>query len=738
MDYLDFEIQVDSNGLDCIVAVLRSPAGEVWEAVLFPLDELELKIHLQALQIALLQSGGVSRSAPTAQQKTVQDFGQILFNFLFPSEVRSLYRTSLREAKIQGKGLRVKLNFLTADRASLPWEFLYDSAQGEYICLSANTSLIRYLNVGQPPSPLAVSPPLRILGMIASPKDLQELKVDVERQRLEEALQPLIAKGRVDLQWLGGQTWEDLQRALRGGPWHIFHFIGHGEFDARQDEGLIMLVAKDGKAEPLTATQLGRLLGKHDPLRLVVLNACEGATGSTLDIYSSTASILMRRGLPAVLAMQYKITDRAAIQFTTTFYESLADSLPIDAAVAEARVAISMGVNNSIEWGTPVLHMRAPDGAVFSVQTPPDTDITPKPRPAAFPPKLSPAQLVEFVDLSQDLTKKDDATKQRMPAQVRTPIPEKQPAPTPARSVEPIAFDWVTVPAGNLMGSDESKDAKAEDREMPQHTLNLPEYRIARVPVTVAQFRRFVEASGYRTTAERQGSAYGWTGATWEDVKGAYWAAPRGPASDVGQKAEHPVTCLSWEDAVAFCQWAEVRLPTEAQWEKAARGTDGRIFPWGNAEPDEKRCNFAMKVGDTTPVGSYPTGASPYGCLDMAGNVWEWTSSLYQGYPYDAGDGREDPAASGSRVLRGGSFVNNRLLVRCASRRSTTLAPGTSTSVFGWCPTAFTPTRSCSGLGPEFCAGYGLRSAEEGRCSRFLAEPLLALSYAAGREGPGE
>jgi formylglycine-generating enzyme required for sulfatase activity len=232
-----------------------------------------------------------------------------------------------------------------------------------------------------------------------------------------------------------------------------------------------------------------------------------------------------------------------------------------------------------------------------------------------------------------------------------------------------IEFDWVTIPAGAFpMGSDGTKDKLARDVEKPQHKVRLDEFRIARVPVTVAQFAAFVQATGYRTTAEERGSAVVYTGSEWKDVKGANWSHPRGPQSDVRQKQDHPVTCVSWYDAQAFCQWAGVRLPTEAEWEKAARGTDGRIFPWGDDAPTKDHCNFAMNVQDTTPVGKYPRGASPYGVLDMAGNVWEWTSSLFKSYPYDAADGREDSEAGGSRTLRGGSWNDTVDGVRCAYR----------------------------------------------------------------------
>lgn len=160
----------------------------------------------------------------------------------------------------------------------------------------------------------------------------------------------------------------------------------------------------------------------------------------------------------------------------------------------------------------------------------------------------------------------------------------------------------------------------------------------------------------------------------WDWVEGANWAHPRGPQSDVKQKANHPVTCISWADAVAFCRWANVRLPTEAEWEKAARGAStgsepDRIYPWGNEAPDKSRCNFNMNEKDTTLVGNYPKGASPYDCLDMAGNVWEWTStkwiSNYEDYANKVDNRLE---GGGSHVVRGGSFDNDRGSVRCAAR----------------------------------------------------------------------
>jgi formylglycine-generating enzyme required for sulfatase activity len=305
-----------------------------------------------------------------------------------------------------------------------------------------------------------------------------------------------------------------------------------------------------------------------------------------------------------------------------------------------------MEVANTVEWGTPVLYMSSSDGLLFRFTEPA--------KPIA----------VEKPAVSEPTSRVKAASQ---PASPSTPPRQETAAPTIPHS--PLSFDWVTIPAGEfLMGSDKAKDKDAYDDELPQHKVNVAAFRIARTPVTVAQFAAFVKATQHKTTAEMEGYSWNWNGKEWAKIEGAFWRQPRGPESNVRQKADHPVTCVSWDDALAFCQWAQVRLPTEAEWEKAARGADGRIYPWGNEAPDDQRGNFDMKVGDTTAVGSYPRGASPYGLLDMAGNVWEWTSSPFKPYPYKAGDGREDPQSKEGRVLRGGAFLLEALYVRCAFR----------------------------------------------------------------------
>jgi len=212
-----------------------------------------------------------------------------------------------------------------------------------------------------------------------------------------------------------------------------------------------------------------------------------------------------------------------------------------------------------------------------------------------------------------------------------------------------LEIDLVDVPAGAvLLGNDPRPSAGlALPDEAPRHTVSVSEVLLSATPVTNAQYLEFVQAT------DREAPAH-WPGGV----------VPAG-------LEHHPVTHVDWFDAGAFCRWAGARLPTEAEWEKGARGVDARPYAWGADKPDRTLLNFAggSKHGTTSPVGSYPGGASPYSLLDTAGNVWEWVSSAYRRYPYRADDGREDASSAEERVLRGGSYASmSPSYVRCASR----------------------------------------------------------------------
>ena len=639
MDYLDFELEVRPlGGRQYELVVIKSPAGEARERVTFPLDTLQLNDSLKDVEIALLRSSKVRRKALTEEEQSVQNFGRHLFDFLLPSELRGLYRTSLNRARREDKGLRLKLRLADPALANLPWEFLYDAVQREYLCLAPETPLVRYVELERTLEPLAVVAPLRVLGVVSSPTNLpDQLDIGREKQRVEEALADLQAEGLVELHWLAGQTWRDLQKALRGGPWHILHFIGHGGFDTHKDEGFLLLADEKGEATRLYAAELGRLLAGHRPLRLALLNACEGAKGGR-DLFSSTARILMERGLPAVLAMQYEISDTAAIEFARTFYETLAEGFPVDRATAEARIAVSLAFSHTVEWGIPVLAMRAPDGHLFGqVQA----------RRDDFSRSVPPAVVLEEVKTAKAATTNEETTK------VVTTSRETAKAVT----TNVLGIEWVEIPAGEFwMG-----DNNGLDNEKPCHLVELPTYWIAKTPITNAQYQKFVQATGHSVPKH------------WENGK-----VPQG-------KENHPVVYVSWDDGMALAKWASeqtgqtILLPSEAEWEKAARGglvlpngqqnpLPKRKYPWGEAS-DKSKCNTDESgIKTTTPVDKYPQGASPYGVLDLSGNVWEWTRSLYKPYPYVARDGLEDLQLRDSRVWRGGAWNLQQFNARAASR----------------------------------------------------------------------
>ena len=252
----------------------------------------------------------------------------------------------------------------------------------------------------------------------------------------------------------------------------------------------------------------------------------------------------------------------------------------------------------------------------------------------------------------------------------------------------------VYVPAGDfLMGS---VAGEGDDDEHPQHTVTLDAYWIDQTEVTNAMFTIFINDSGYQTDAEKAGQSYVFVGSQWDPVSGADWQHPQGPASNLAGLENHPVAHISWNDAVAYCGWAERSLPTEAQWEKAARGKDGQKYPWGNDLPAGNLVNFAdinlnvdwaeKSINDgyqfTAPVGSYPDGKSPYHTLDMAGNVYEWVADWYGPYPSGSVSNPDGPSSGDYRVLRGGSWLYVTSLIRSAYRYRNSPADADDSSGF--------------------------------------------------------
>jgi formylglycine-generating enzyme required for sulfatase activity len=238
----------------------------------------------------------------------------------------------------------------------------------------------------------------------------------------------------------------------------------------------------------------------------------------------------------------------------------------------------------------------------------------------------------------------------------------------------------VNIPAGEFaMGYKNPESAKyVANMQQPEHVVDLDDFWMDKTEVTNAMFALFVGDTHYITEVETIGNGYVATNPEtyWVKTDGASWKTPRGPGSSIIGFDDHPVVQVTWGDANAYCAWAGRRLPTEAEWEKAARGTDMRMYPWGNDEPTGELANLPdinlynfikldvlnNGIDDgyafTAPVGSYPKGASPYGIVDMAGNVWEWIYDWF-GEDYYKIAPLKNPAGPSTgevHIIRGGSW----------------------------------------------------------------------------------
>ena len=633
--YQNFDLHVTHDPAGYTARVLASPAGQATERFTLPWAAAELRQPLILLGDAVRNlrptPSGPAQAAPLAPK----ELGAQLYAALCGSEVGVALLRSLDAAQDAGAGLRVRLRLSeTPELAALPWEYLYDPTRDRFLALAGELSLVRYLELPEPERVLRVNPPLRILAVIADPTDLTP-RLDVGREwaLLQTALADLVAAGQVVLDRLPTATADALQQRLRQDEVHVLHFIGHGWFEAGQGSGStpnagLLWEDEQTQARPLTADVLGVLLHGHPALRLLFLNACEGARSDNQDAFAGVAQHLVRQGLPAVIAMQFPITDVAAIRLAQEFYRALSDGYPVDAALTEARKAV-YAQGSLLEWGTPVFFSRSLDNRIL---------VQPESTAANAASGGAPAPTVTQISTGGgDLVGRDKITivvsapdqavtlSSHLQRQAELLQPELE-----RKLFEP---ETILIPAGPFrMGAMPAPGIP--EAETPQHTVVLRAYRIGKYPVTNREYAEFLAHDKSR-----------------DEPKGAGWFA-RKPRS---QKLDHPVVGVSWQDAYAYCAWLSTPeraycLPTEAEWEKAARGRDGRRYPWGE-EWAEGYCN--VDSNDTSPVTAFQAGASTYGCLDLLGNVQEWTSTLWGSdlrvsdytYPYHADDGREDAEA---------------------------------------------------------------------------------------------
>ncbi len=384
LQYDSLEILLRRRDDSFEVQVVDSPAGQT---VGVPFTPPVTADALKLLVLTLRAVHGV-RSLEAEAVPDAKKFGTALFDALFHDDLLICMRTSLQIATARQRGLRIQVRFSdAAELVNLPWELLYDHSRRRFLCLADRTPLVRYVDLPEPVQPLAVTGPLRMLVAISSPSDYPPLDVEQEWQQLRQVLDPLVTAGRLQVDRLPTASLESLRHALMKGDYHIFHFMGHGGLDAATGDGVLVFTGPDGRSARETGQDLGVML-EGSPVRMAVLNSCEGARISAVDPYAGTAVSLVQQGIPAVVAMQFEITDTAAIAFSRTMYEAIAYGWPLDMAVSEARRAI-LAVSRS-EWATPVLYLRSPDGAIFTVA--PEVEGAPEPdAPAKVPPVVAAA-----------------------------------------------------------------------------------------------------------------------------------------------------------------------------------------------------------------------------------------------------------------------------------------------------------------------------------------------------------
>ncbi len=364
MDYVNFDLELLRTETGYRAKVVDSPAGQGTHDFALPFSPVEIENLI--LRMGIVR--GPMRGADSPRMEAARTFGDQLFQSVFGGAVRRCLLDSLAESQRGGCGLRLRLRMGHASELiDLPWEFLYDTSASRFLTLSMATPVVRFIEMPGRLLPLAVEFPLHVLAVIAGPTDYPALDVEAEWGKVQKALAPLIDRGAVQLHRLADPSLIGLQKYLRRVDVHVLHFVGHGDFDSASSTGTLIFTDEHSRGRPVGGQELGTLLYDEKSIRLAVLNACEGARTSRSDPFAGVAQSLVQQGIPAVIAMQFQISDPAAIELSSSFYAALADGYPVDAALGEARKAL-FAQHNSTEWGTPVLYLRAADGVIFDVQ----------------------------------------------------------------------------------------------------------------------------------------------------------------------------------------------------------------------------------------------------------------------------------------------------------------------------------------------------------------------------------
>jgi hypothetical protein len=362
-DYEELELRIEPGPGDSYQVLASAHDGSTARGTFTrPFSDVELENFVLKVGVPRARARSKHRS-PVMED--ARRFGTTLLEAVLQGDVRDIYMAARNAVNEQDRGLRVTL-YLTAvpELMEIPWEFVYERG---FLAQSIYTPVVRSLDLKTVRPPRKVKLPLRILGVVSSPRGFAELDSREEQRKLEQALETLRSEGLVELSWLERGTLAELERAVSAPEEeHVVHFIGHGAYDERTKTGILVFEDAHGDPHEVTGEDLCALLRDERSLRLAVLNSCEGARNSHVDPFSGVAASLLHCEIPAVIGMQFEITDDAAITFSERLYSALAQGFPVDAALAQARKAI-FAAGSEIEFGTPVLFLRGTDARLFEV-----------------------------------------------------------------------------------------------------------------------------------------------------------------------------------------------------------------------------------------------------------------------------------------------------------------------------------------------------------------------------------
>ncbi len=644
---LNFDLSIVRSGKRYRITVEHAP---VW----LPPPRLE-RLHLDWVELGALGGRNLRpplelvAAGPAVVARTV---GERVFRQVFAGSIGDAYEASLAEAARSGQPLVLRMRLGDApELRSFPWESLWDPQRREPVGISTSTNVVRYLDTGPRLRSPARPGPLRILFVASQPCGKDRLAVEREWRVVEAALAPACGVGQVELLRASAATVEEVGRSFVAQDCQVLHFAGHGEGASSSAGGVLAFEREGGGEELVTGERLAAALYR-DPqargLRLAVLNACHTADSGS-DSWAGAAQSLVSAGFPAAVAMRGPIPDQAAIRFARAFYEALAAGSTLPRAISLARRAIFAEVSD-LSWLWPVLFIRTEGGRLVdpSIGAPPARK---RRRWWALGLAALAASLVVLTLLPLSPTSQDPPYR---PSTVDfTDHPD-------CPSAAGLELGLVRIEPGEfVMGSDEAPE------EEPQHPVTITDpFCLAKTEVT--------EALWTVVMSDRSRSL--------EELR-------QRPGGDLPQGK------LSWNDAQRFLirlnklMGADLcSLPTEAQWEYAARA--GSAVPYGFGG-DSMALDLYGNCGGEDDRDPY-TGPAPVGSLrpnalglfDLHGNQSEWVNDWYQVYGEVPLKDPSGPSSGQERVRRGGSYITNASNCRSASREKST--PEASHQTFGF------------------------------------------------------